>query len=82
MFGLGGHNMHRKCAPIVAATAASVMMSALLILIADTANAQSGGRGTANVRMVKGGYCPLGTCNIYGGRMAINVRNCAASHCR
>jgi hypothetical protein len=74
--------MNRKCASIVAATVASVIVSALLILIADTANAQSGGRGTANVRMTRGGYCPLGTCNIHGGRIANNVRNCAASNCR
>jgi hypothetical protein len=74
--------MNRKCPAIVAATVASVIATALLISIADTASAQSGGRGTANVRMTRGGYCPLGTCNIHGGRIAHNLRNCAASNCR
>jgi hypothetical protein len=74
--------MNRKGPFIVAAMVASVIVTAPLLLITDPASAQSGGRGTANVRMTRGGYCPLGTCNIHGGRMANNLRNCAASNCR
>jgi hypothetical protein len=53
-----------------------------LILLADAANAQSSGRGGADVRAIRGGYCPTGTCNIVGGRWAIRLTNCKASHCR
>ena len=52
----------------------------LLILLAASANAQSGGRGEQRAAN-RGGYCPLGTCNIHGGRMARNLANCAASNC-
>jgi hypothetical protein len=53
-----------------------------LIPLADAANAQSSGRGGADVRAIRGGYCVFGTCNILGGRMARNLANCKASNCR
>jgi hypothetical protein len=28
------------------------------------------------------GYCASGTCGKYGGRRAINVKNCSAEYCR
>lgn len=68
-----------------AASAASVAAAAIvlmLILLSDTAGAQSMGRGGASVRANVGGYCPFGTCNILGGRMARFLRNCRASNCR
>ena len=63
------------------AAAVAAVIVPLLILLAAAANAQSSGRGGANVRADKGGYCPLGTCNIHGGRMARNLGNCKASNC-
>jgi hypothetical protein len=51
-------------------------------LLADAANAQSSGRGGADVRAIRGGYCPTGTCNIIGGRWAVRLANCKAAHCR
>jgi len=64
-----------------AAVAAAVIVS-ILILGADIASAQSSGRGGASVRANVGGYCPNGTCNIFGGRMARYLNNCKASNCR
>ena len=43
---------------MLAATAAA----SVLVLVADTAIAQSSGRGGASVRANVGGYCPNGTC--------------------
>ena len=63
------------------AAAVAALIVPLLILLAAAANAQSSGRGGANVRANRGGYCPLGTCNIHGGRMARNLANCKASNC-
>jgi hypothetical protein len=66
---------------MLAATAASVMLPTL-VLVADTANAQStAGRGGMSVNPA-GGYCPAGTCNKGGGRFAINAANCSASNCK
>jgi hypothetical protein len=28
------------------------------------------------------GYCPPKTCNLLGGRKAVDVRNCGAANCR
>jgi hypothetical protein len=64
---------------MLAATAASVMLPTL-VLVADTAVAQSSGRGGASVKPIS--YCPPGTCNINGGQAAYNLRNCKASNCR
>jgi len=65
-----------------AAAAAAAVIVSILALLADSASAQSMGRGGASVRANVGGYCPLGTCNILGGRMARNLNNCKASNCR
>ena len=65
----------------VASVAAAAVVS-MLILLSDPASAQSMGRGGASVRANVGGYCPLGTCNIHGGRMARFLNNCKASNCR
>jgi hypothetical protein len=64
------------------AAAVAALIVPLLILLAAAANAQSSGRGGANVRAIKGGYCQVGTCNIHGGRWANNLANCKASYCR
>ena len=75
-------NLSRKFLPTaIRAAAVAAVIVPLLILLAASANAQSGGRGGANVRANRGGYCPVGTCNIHGGRMARNLANCAASNC-
>jgi hypothetical protein len=76
-------NVGRKFLPIgMRAVAVVCLIFSALILLADMAHAQSSGRGGANVRAIRGGYCPLGTCNIHGGRMANNLANCKASNCR
>jgi hypothetical protein len=59
-----------------------IVVFGYLIPLADAANAQSSGRGGADVRAIRGGYCPTGTCNIYGGRWAYFLVNCKAAHCR
>ena len=64
------------------AAAGTAVIVPLLILLAAAANAQSSGRGGANVRAIRGGYCQVGTCNIHGGRWANNLANCKASYCR
>ena len=66
---------------MLAATVACVMLPTLA-LVADTAIAQSSGRGGASVRANVGGYCPNGTCAKGGGRFARNLANCSASNCK
>jgi hypothetical protein len=75
--------MSRKLLRIsLRAAAVAAVIVPLLILLAAAANAQSSGRGGANVRAIRGGYCTVGTCNIHGGRFASNLANCKASNCR
>jgi hypothetical protein len=65
---------------VLAVAIASVVVP-VLVLDPDAANAQSGGRGGADVR---GGnsYCPVGTCSKRGTRTAANINNCSAANCR
>jgi predicted TIM-barrel enzyme len=74
--------MDRKILRIGMLAATVAMSVPVLILVTDFANAQSSGRGGADVRAIKGGYCPVGTCGRSGGRRAMNLANCAASNCR
>ena len=78
----GGKNMDRKILRIGLLGAAVAMGVPALILGTDFANAQSSGRGGADVRAIRGGYCPVGTCGRNGGKRAMNLANCAASNCR
>ena len=59
-----------------------ILIFGYLVLLAYAVNAQSSGRGSANVRAIRGGYCATGTCNIFGGRWANVLANCKASNCR
>jgi hypothetical protein len=67
---------------LLVGTRTACLIAAVLVLLADAASAQSSGRGGADVRAIRGGYCPQGTCNIHGGRRANNLAKCAASNCR
>jgi hypothetical protein len=76
-------NLSGKFLPTgMSAVAVACLIFAALVLPADMANAQSSGRGGADVRAIRGGYCTLGTCNPNGGRRAYNLANCKASNCR
>lgn len=64
-----------KCVILAAALVAA------LVFLADMVSAPA----TAQSRpwqMRGGGYCPVGTCAIGGGRRARNTANCKASNCR
>jgi hypothetical protein len=63
-----------KCI-ILAATliAAFVVLAATVSAPADAQSRQW--------QMHGGGYCPVGTCALGGGRRARNIANCSAAHC-
>jgi hypothetical protein len=62
----------------------TLMTVAALVLVfnfVDTASAQYSGRG---IQMLGGnaGKCPIGTCNVTGGRFAKDVNNCSTANCK
>ena len=58
---------------------AATLVAALVFLADFSAPA---GAQSRPWQMRGGGYCPVGTCSLSGGRRARNVANCSAANCR
>ena len=60
---------------------AAALTVAFVVFLADTGSAPANAQSRP-WQMRGGGYCPVGTCAIGGGRRARYVANCRASNCR
>lgn len=54
---------------------------AAFVFLADAVSTPAGAQ-SRQWQMRGGGYCPVGTCALGGGRRARNTANCSAANCR